>query len=199
MQLRSSATVGFLLIGGRSVLGAPLTDISEVWDRVLEDTTGLAMADDVWAGVGQQKFQMTQSGFYNNDVGGYNEALEVADPQVLLYAPSSNTVGDELVALSGVRTTFVKLPARGVLHKATATYFAAQGPEDLNLQKILANLVARTTLGPTNLAIVDWGAATTLGGAVYVGLSALTLDGGTSLGVSVHHSTDNFGADDTVL
>lgn len=199
MAVRSSADVGFLLIGGRSVLAAPLTEIGETRQRLVEQIDGLGDADDKWGDVGQVAFELTQTGFYDSGTGTLHAALEAADPQVLLYAPVGNVIGRDLVAFSGVRTTYDRLPARGQFHKARATYKPAAGPEGISLTHISAELVARTVLGPTNLATTDNLAATTLGGAVYLGVSNLVLDGGTSLTVLIHHSTDNFAANDVLL
>lgn len=205
MATRSSADVGFLLIGGRSVLSAPLTEVSEMRSRVLEQIDGLGDADDKWGDVGQEIFELTQEGFYNSGLGTLHEALEAADPQVLMYAPVGNVIGRDFVGISAARTIYDRLPARGVHHKAKATYKPAAGPEHIarsltmDDSKISADLVARTALGPVNLGITDWGANSTNGAALYLGVSNLNLDGGTNLTVTIRHSTDNFGASDVLL
>lgn len=197
MALKSSKDVGFLLIGGRSVLSAPLTAISESRTHLLEQVDGLGDNADKWGSVGQRQFQLTQEGFYNSGAGSLHEALEVADPQVLLYGPEGNAVGDDLVAFDGVRTTYDRLPARGAFHKAKAVYKAASLMA--NPGKILIPYSPYTTLGPTNLGIIDNLVASAAGAILYLGVSALVLDGGTNLTVEVRHSTDNFVANDTQL
>lgn len=198
MARKSSADVGFLLIGGRSVLGAPLTEIGESRERLVEQVDGLGDTDDKWGDVGVSQFEMTQSGFYNSGTGSYHEALELSNPQVLMYGPEGNAIGDDIVALSGVRTTYNRLPARGEFHKANAVYKAEDGPEELGKSRISAHHVARTTAGPTDTASHDWTAATTVGGAAYLGVSALTLGGYTNLTVKVRHSTDDISFSDLV-
>ena len=198
MALKSSADVGFLLIGGRSVLGAPLTEIGESRERLLEQVDGLGDTVDKWGDVGVSQFEMTQSGFYNSGTGSYHEALELANPQVLMYAPVGNAIGDDIVALSGVRTTYNRLPARGEFHKAQATYKAGDGPEEMGKSRISAHHVARTNAGPTDTASDQWPAATTVGGAAYLGVSALTLGGYTNLTVKIQHSTDDISFTDLV-
>lgn len=191
MAKKSSADVGFFLLGGRSVLAAPLTAITERRERLVEQVDGLGDSDDKWGAIGQGQFEMTQEGFYNSGTGSWHEALETADPQVLMYAPVGNVIGDDLVALSGVRTVYNRQPARGEFHKASATYKAELGPEEAGNSRISAHLVARTTAGPTDTASDDWAASSADGGAVYLGVSALTLGGYTNLTVTIRHSTDD--------
>jgi hypothetical protein len=199
MTLKASKDVGFLLIGGRNVLSAPLTEINEEHEHLMEQVDGIQGTTDVWAPVGQRTFTLTQEGFYNNTVGSLHEALETADAQPLLYGPEGNAVGDELVALSAVRTTYDRLPARGAFHKARAVYRAAETHAPHGRGKILTPYGAYTTLGPTNQAIVDNLLATSGGAHLFLGVSALNLDGGTGLTVEIRHSTDNFGANDALL
>ena len=52
MAKKASPDVGFFLIGGRSVLGAPMTEITESRERMLEQTDGLADSDDIWDALG---------------------------------------------------------------------------------------------------------------------------------------------------
>lgn len=190
-MVKSSKDVGFLLIGGRSVLGAPLTNIGEEREHLLEEITGLGDAFDSWKPVGQRVFTLTQEGFYNDVTDGFHDALVAADPQVLMYAPVGNTFGADLVAFSGVRTSYAKLPARGTLHKAKATYRANAGPEAMGRTLISAILVARATAGPTDTTSDDQDMINTNGGAIYLGVNALTLGGYTSVTIAIRHSDDD--------
>lgn len=191
MTQRSSKDVGFLLIGGRSVLGAPLTNIQETRQRLNEQIDGLGDSTDKWKPVGVRTFELSQEGFYSDGVGGLHEALEQTDPQVLMYAPVGNVIGRDFVGISGVRTVYERLPARGEFHKANATYRSDQAHEELGKSRVSAPLEARTTTGPTDTAPDDWGAASTDGGTAFLGVSALNLDGATNLTVSIRHSTDD--------
>jgi len=260
MTKRSSADVAFLLIGGRSVLSAGITVVRESREHVLEQVDGLGDSDDTWGAVGQRKFTIEQEGFFDKGTGSLHEALETADPQVLMLAPNGNSIGDRLVALSGVITIYNVLPARGEFHKANAAYKADLGPEPS--ARIGAPLTARTAasdetdsddwgateapyttgtasftegsqavVGTTTIwtaahvgrriklnADGDWykilsvadnthlmlttafggdtaaGAYTiakTIAGAVYLGVSALTLDEATNLTITVEHSIND--------
>jgi len=191
MALKSSADVGFLLLGGKSVLAAPLKTINETRERLMEQSDGLGDSDDKWSPVGVGTFEMTQEGFFDSGTNLYHQALEAADPQVLMYAPLGNVIGDHLTGLSAVRTSYAVLPARGAFHKANATYRAETGPEKLGNTRITAHHVARTTAGPTDTASYNWLASSANGGVGYLGVSALTLGGYTSVTVAIRDSTDD--------
>ena len=197
MAKKASPDVGFFLIGGRSVLGAPQTEITESRERVLEQTDGLGDSDDTWGDVGVSKFEMTQNGFYSSGSGSYHEALELANPQVLMYAPEGNAIGDDLVALSGVRTTYERLLARGEFHKARATYKAESGPEEMGNTRITAHLLART-LATEDTASDDWTTSSANGAVAYLGVSALALGGYTDVTIVIRDSTDDISFADLV-
>lgn len=190
MTLRSSADVGFLLLGGRSVLSSGVTSVTENRGRILEQTDGLGDSDDKWGSVGQGTYELSQEGFFDAGTGSLHEALETADPQILMFAPLGNIIGRLLVALEAVRTTYAKLPTRGEFHKANASYRAAAGPERLSKARIAAHLVARTAAtGQTSSD--DWSGDSANGGAVYLAVPALTLEGATNLTVTVEHSVND--------
>lgn len=181
------------------MLSAPLTDVKEVHEHLIEQIDGLSDNTDKWGGVGQRTFQLEQEGFYDSGIGSYHEALEIADPQVLLYGPEGNAVGNEMLAISGVRTIYDRLPARGAFTKAKATYKADLFYGGHGKGKITTPYAAYTTLGPTDQAIIDNLAATTAGAILWLGVSALNLDGGTNLTVEIRHSTDNFSGSNVLL
>ncbi len=190
MVVRSSADVGFLLIGGRDVLSAPFTEITEDRQRIIEQVDGLGDATDKWKGVGQTIFEMGQNGWYNSGVGTWHEALEKADPQVLMFAPEGNTIGLDLLALSGVRTVYNRAPARGEFHKANATYKAESGPEEMGNTRISAHHLART-MATEDTSSHDWAASSANGAAGYLGVSALTLGGFTDVTIVIRDSSDD--------
>lgn len=190
MALKSSADVAFFLLGGRSVLSSGITSISESHESVLEQIDGLGDSDDKWGAVGVRKFEMSQEGFFDRGTGSLHEALETADPQVLMYAGVGNVIGDMILALNAVRTDYSVLPARHEFHKAKASYKANLGPERLGKTRLAAPLTARTAATGETTGD-DWDEATTLGGAVYLGVSALTLDAATNLTITVEDSANN--------
>jgi len=191
MPKKASPDVGFFLIGGRSVLGAPLTAITESRERMLERIDGLGDSDDKWGDVGVNQFEITQNGFYDSGTGTWHEALELANSQVLMYAPEGNAIGDDLVALAGVRTTYERQAVSGEFHKASAIYRAESGPEEMGNTRVTAHHVARTTAGPTDTSSDDWTASSANGGVGYLGVSALTLGGYTDVTIVIRDSTDD--------
>lgn len=191
MTLYASPDVGFLLIGGRSVLGR-VTDVSDSEEHVVEEDTPLGQAYDTWKAVGQSIWTCSQNGFYDSDSGAINEALALSGPQPMLFAPIGNSIGDPCVVTSGVRTTFEKGLARGQLHRANASYRTNTGKRE---GFIVAPLAARTSAGPTAVGSVDFGTAFAnqetgkLVGVLQV--TNLDLDGGTALVVTIRDSDDD--------
>ena len=188
MTKKSSADISFLLIGGRSVLSSGLTVISESRESILEEITALGDSDDKWGAVGQKTWEMAQEGFFDDATDKWHDALEAADPQVLMYAPEGNAIGDRAVAFSGVRTVYNVLPARGAFHKANATYKADAGPA-YGQTKIAAPLATKTDNG--EVAAHNWTGPSTKGGEVHLAVSALVLGTATNIVVTVQHSTNN--------
>ena len=191
MPLKSSADVGFLIIGGRSVLGR-ITSLTDSEEMLVEDVTPLGVNSDVWASVGQSKWVLQQNGIYDNAVGAINEALAIDTKQVLMFGLEGNAVGDDFLGAAVVHTAWDRAPSKGALHKANASYMSDEGPDR---GKVAAPLVARTTTGPVKTATLDFGvpfANQATGSAiVYLGVSQLTLDGGTGLLVKVFDSADD--------
>ena len=188
MTKKSSADISFLLIGGRSVLSSGLTVINESRESKLEEITALGDTDDKWGAVGQKTWEMAQEGFFDDATDKWHDALEAADPQVLIYAPEGNAIGDRAVAFSGVRTVYNVLPARGAFHKAKATYKADAGPA-YGQTKIAAPLATKTEDG--EVIAYNWTDPSTKGGEVHLAVSALTLGAATNLTVAIEHSIDN--------
>ena len=185
MAKKSSKDVSFLIIGGRSVLSAGFTTIGESYEDVLEEITGLGDSDDKWGAVEERKFEMNQEGFYDIGANKWHEALEETDPQVLMYAPVGNAIGDRLVALDGIRTTYNRLPARGAFHKASAVYKGNSGPE--NYEQRIAEALSEKS-GDGNSASNDWGATVvpyTTGTASFTNGSAAVV-GTTTVWTSAH-------------
>ena len=197
MALKSSRDVAFLLVAGRNILGV-MTSLADAQEAVVEETTALGSADDTWTAVGLTKWALEQDGFYDSGAGGGNEALSLTGEQVLMYGLEGNTIGADFLGVNGVRSTNEKGPARDALTKAKASYKAERGPERGHIS---AELAARTTAGPSDTTSDDWGtgfAPSTNGGAGYLGVTALALDGGTSITVVIRHSSDNISFADLI-
>ena len=191
MTTKSSVNVAYLLIGGRDVLPASIQAITENRERLTQDTTGASQDTDYHTSVGQQVFELTVEGLYDTAVGGFHAALQGTDPQILMYAPVGDDAGDPLVAFRGVRSTYNRTPARGRLHRARAVYRADTGPEAMGLTHVSAPLTARTTVGPTDTAADNWLADSDNGGTAYLTVTALNLDGGTNVAITIRDSADD--------
>ena len=191
MTLRGSPDVGFLLLAGRSVLGR-VTDLTDVEEMLVEETTPLGQNHDSWGSVGQKKWTLDQNGFYDSATGAINEALALTGEQILMYALDGNAVGSEFLGAEAVRSTYERLAARGTLHKARGKFVSDAGPDR---GYVGAPLVARTTEGPASTTTIDWGVAYANQAAgsmiAYLGVSALTLDSATGLAVIVRDSADD--------
>jgi hypothetical protein len=188
MTLKSNADVAFILMGGYDVLSKGPTIISENRESVLEEVTQAGDDTDNWGAVGEKRFELKQEGFYDYGAGRWNAALELSAPVVMMYAPVGNSIGDELVAFEGARTTYNRLPARGEFTKAEAVYKAEQGPA-YGRTRIAAPLAAYA--GDETLASYDWDAASSDGGRIFLEVTALDLDDADNLTVTVEHSTND--------
>lgn len=185
-----SPSLGYFLIGGRNVLGTR-TSVTVKAEATFADTTVLG---DTWtqnATTGLKKGSVSQDGFFDDAVGAINEALCDLENtrQVLLLAHEGNVAGKKAFGCAG---SFAATYDRGMsiaeFHKATATHTVTG---ELEEPRILAALAARTTAGNTEAASIDNAALTSLGGAGYLGVTALALGGYTNLVVKVRHSSDN--------
>lgn len=198
MTLKSSADVGFLLLGGRSILGR-VTVFNDVESTIVEETTPLGVNTDEWANVGVREWELQQEGFYDTAVGSILEAFELSGEQILLFGLTGNAIGEDFLGVNTVRTTIERNTPRKELNKLSASFKSDEGQDR---GYVHANHIARTTAGPTDLTAVDWGAAyadQTAGKMVaYLAVSALALDGGTSLTVVVRDSPDNVTFTDSI-
>jgi hypothetical protein len=201
MAIKSSKDYAFLLIGGRSLLGrASFQTITEEREIVTEDITGLGDTTDKWGAVGLSRFSMEQEGLYDSGAGGWSEAAESTANQVLMGGPVGNNVGDDIIAFTGVRASYSKLPERAGFIKAKASYKAESGIEEMSQSRIIAPFAERTLVGPSEVGtFYDWSSATTGGGALYIGVSALTLAGSTGVAITAQHSATTVTSDFVTL
>lgn len=190
MARYGSADVGFLLANGLSILG-DVTQIEDVREALIEDTTTLGLAWEAQSYVGVKRFDLSQQGFYNDAANAANAALVNPGASVVLaFAPEGNAVGKRFVGSPLVQVDYVRQLTRGALHKGNATYKSA-GNHDEGI--ILHALGAETAAsGNTEGAqSQDAGASSANGGAGYLELTALTLGGYTNFAVKVRHSADD--------
>jgi hypothetical protein len=191
MAKRSSADVGFYLIGGRSVLGAQ-TQIGVKKTAKFEDTSPLGASAVSRASVNQKDFTITQTGFFDDAIGGANEALVSAagTSPIVCLGISGNVAGRFFDGFSApAAMEYERMNAVAALHKANAN-FAGSGVAEEGV--ILHPHATETAAGDTTGASsVDNGASTAAGGAGYLQVSDFVKGGYTNLSVKVRHSADD--------
>lgn len=190
MPRYSSPDVGFLLIGGYSVLG-DTTSLEDNREAMLEDATVLGSGWEEHANVGVKRYELTQQGFYNSDTDRSNALLvNTGTSRVLSFAPEGNVLGRKFVGSPMIQADYQRQISRGVLHKANASY-RSEGQHDEG--KIIHTHKAESAAsGDTEGAdSQDAGASSANGGAGYLQVSDLTLGGYTSVTVKIRHSSDD--------
>lgn len=190
MARYGSANVGFVLIGGYNLLGVS-TEISDTSEVGIEDTTALGDAWEESTVTGLARFELTQTGFYDDAAGSSHLALVGSNgvARVAAFAYEGNTIGKRFVGFAGpLQAAYTRVAKGKELHKANATY---RGSGSLQNGHILEPLETITVSGSTQLTPVDNGAATANGGTAYLVLNDLVLGGATDITLRVRHSADN--------
>ncbi len=193
MTVRGSADVASLIIDGIDILGT-VTEITDKQSALTEETHTLG---DSWVEhsyVGVRQFEISQSGFYDDAALSAHAALATGpgnSSRVLTYQPAGTASGAPFKGMSAVQVDYSVEPARGVLHKAMASYIggaAARSDEGKTLFTHKALGADSATVGPS----VDHGASTTGGGAGYFQLTAFTSGAlATGTRTRIQHSSDN--------
>lgn len=184
--------VGFLLVGGFSLLGADVTEVSGPdQEALLEETTGLGAAYPTHAGTGLRKGTFGHQGFYDDTTGSVNEALLTGSQQVahvVCLGPFGNTIGLKFWGLAGAIAGKYSRPVkRGELHKGVGDYTVTGAVEEgVILQHVTAKTVDWNTEGAES---VDNGASSANGGAGYQQVPAFT--GFTGFVGKIRHSADD--------
>lgn len=192
MAKYGGANVGFLLVGGYSLLGSDVTElVGPDKEAVLEETTGLGAAWPTHAGTGLQKGAFGHSGFYDDTVGSVNEALLNGSQQaahVVCVGMNGNTIGAKFVGLAGTLIgKYRRVVTRGQLHKAIADGTVSGAVEDgVILQHLTAKTVDWNTEGAES---VDNTVSTSAGGSGYQQVPAFT--GFTGFVGKIRHSADD--------
>jgi len=191
MSRHGSDDVAFVLIDGYDVRGF-LTTLDESREAGTEDTTVLGDAWGQVAATGVNRYELSQEGFYDDDAGAVNAALVAGNgtARVIAFGFAGNTAGQPMTGVAGpLQAKYDREVTVGELHKATAEYQASGAIED---GVIVHALGAETTAtGDTTAAPVDNGASSADGAALYLAITALALDGGTGVTVTVEHSADD--------
>ena len=190
MAKYGSNSVAFLLLDGFSVLGQTTT-LDDTVTADIEDTTPLGVAWQEQTSANIKRAQINQSGFFDDDLNSVHDALNEKQGQsrILCYGVEGNTANQGFTGYSGaVQVNYARLASVGAVHKANASY-QSSGAVDEGI--ILHALGARTADGNTESTGYDGTAASSAGGAAYLQLTALTLDGHTGLVVSIMDSADD--------
>jgi len=190
MGTHGSADVAYVLINGQDVRGY-LTTITDTREARLEETTVLGDAYEQNAATGLMKFEMSQEGFFDDATGAIHDVLSarLGSPSIIMLGYAGNVAAAPFVGAAGpLVESYERVVKVGELHKAKAEYHASGAADE---GAIVHALVARTADGDTTAASVDGGASSADGAALYLSVTALTLDGATGVAIEVMDSADN--------
>lgn len=184
-----------ILLNGYDVSGA-FNDWDLSGEAKMDETTTFGAAVDSTSYTETLKgAKLGLKGFWDGTaVTGISAILEAAlgnvVKSIVCLFPFGSAVGNEMIAFQGDEKT-KKLPNKvtGVLSIQT-DFESSTGPE----YGVSLHVLQQETVG-ANGTTVDNGAASTNGGSAFLEATAV----GTTMTVNVRHSTDNFGADDTLL
>lgn len=185
MAIKGAADVGFITIAGREISG-DLISISDKFERVVEEITGLGASVDSWQDLGLEIYTLDLEGFLNEATGKAVEALALTGERVLLYAPIGNVIGDDIVGANLQRLPFVKSPSQNALTRVTANYQSSEHEEGV----LLAPHTSRSS-SASQLASHDNTTGGSGTGVGYVVCSALALGGYTNITVIIQDSVNN--------
>ena len=183
MTLYGAPNVGFVLLGGRDIRG-DLTEIKDSQEAVVDETTALGDSDDTWAKVVVSKYEGSLRGIYSDS--GVLTAFESGSVQELMYALEGNTIGNEFTGIDAIRAVVTRNAVRDMLHRIEATFKATTA---MDKGVVSASHAARSDAAV--IASVDNAASSANGAVGYLGVSALTLGGYTSVTIKLRDSTDD--------
>lgn len=191
MAKYGSAQVGFLLVGGFSLLASDVFDLSgPVDEAVMDESTALGDGWTEHLPSGLRKLTLRQNGLFDDVAAGVNAAFTGNQQleRVVCITYTGNAIGNRFIGLKGAfGATVSRVAARGQLHRMNIEYVVT-GPKDEGV--ILQRLAAQTVTGDTQSAdSQDNGASTANGGAGYLQVTAYS--GFTTVVVKVRHSVDD--------
>jgi hypothetical protein len=196
MAVYSSKDVGFLLVGGYSLLGQTTT-ITEDLSTVLENTTSLGDAWHEFSPVGVSRASISQGGFFDDTADSVNTALVTlaGTSRVLSYTVEGNTVGKKFVGFSGtIQSKYERIASLNAVHRANASHSGSGIVEE---GVILHALGARTSDGDsTGADSIDDLALSSNGGSGF--LHVVAYSGFSSVVFKVLHDTDDSGYADLI-
>ncbi len=194
MTRYGSPDVGFILQGGRSLLG-DLTTHSIDREAVLEEVTVLGLADEAHEKVGLNKAAVTQEGIFDDGTDRINDALVGLSEEIACVGEAGNVlpafgVARPCVGIKGqIEVNYNRIAERGALTKAAASYMANGIVEECVL--LHPHITETSDPGDTESNSHDNGASSANGGAAYLQVSALVLGGFTSAQITIRDSADD--------
>jgi hypothetical protein len=168
-----------------------MTQFTDAQEAMVEDTTVLGEDWNEQDTVGLNSANITQQGFYDDATDAIHEALSEQQgiSRVLAYGLEGNEAGKHFTGYAGaMQANYERISSRGELHKANAAY---QGAGVVEEGIILHPLGTVTEDGDTEDTGFDGGAQSTDGGAGYLQVTSLDLDGHDDLTVVVRDSADD--------
>src|SRR5690349_13210563 len=124
MTTYGSDEVGFFLLGGFDLLGVS-TELSDLSEALVEDTTTLGVGWDLAENTGGKRWEIEQTGFFNDATGSVHDALVAAHgvARVGALAYAGNVLARPFVGLAGVlEATYRRVAKRNERTKANGTY-----------------------------------------------------------------------------
>ena len=175
MAKYGSSSVGFVLVGGYSLLGSKIQSLTESVEAKLADTSGLGDSWGEVTPVGFSEATIAQDGaFFDDGTGNAHEALKTdqATSRVMCVAFAGNTAGQPFVGYAGTYShKYTVLAKVADLTKADVEY-TVSGQRDEGV--ILQPLAAQTADWNTESTSYDSGASSADGGIAFQQVTALS-------------------------
>lgn len=191
MAKYGSGSVGFLLVGGYSLLASDVFEFNgPIEEAIAVESTGLG---DSWVEhlpSGVRKLMMSQSGLFDDAANGVSDAFVDANQteRIVCVNLTGNTIGQKFIGIKGAFGMKVtRVGQRADLHRLNVEY-RVTGAKDEGV--ILQALAAKTADWNTEGAdSQDAGASSADGGAGYLQVSAFS--GFSGFIGKIRHSSDD--------
>lgn len=188
MATYSSKDIAFFLVNGRD-MRAVSGELSLTPEAKVIQTDGFSASWEEYTPTGTYAREFSQNGFFDTATDSSHDAFSSANGEsaVVCLGLEADAIGSEFVGMTEVQTKYVRVMTRGDLTRANAEYVSG-GTLDEGSVLFADDITADTDTESTS---VDGEADTESGGAVYLQVSELALDGYTDLTVVVQHSKDD--------
>ena len=190
MSTFGSNSVAFALADGYNLLGAPLKEVTDETEAILDDLMGLG---DIWPRpypAGLKRVKLGLKGVYEDSNAWNTPLIGIGASRYIAYGVEGNTIGKQFIGWEGqLIKKYDRLPSVPGLIKSNVEF---EGAAAVDVGRILHAYGTETTAsGNTQGTSVDNGAGSSASGVVHAHVTALTLGGYTSASLVVQHSTDN--------